>query len=86
MAKRKQEVQLQQEIETQEDWEEFLKKPGLLGMLVNFKTFKVKLIFIYNSEYPFFSGRSISRMVRAMPFYSEPFEKNQDGKFRIRSD
>ena len=36
MAKRKQEVQLQQEIETQEDWEEFLRKPGLLGTFVNF--------------------------------------------------
>lgn len=31
MARRKQEVQLQQEIETQDEWEEMLGKDGLYG-------------------------------------------------------
>lgn len=35
MARRKQEAQLQQEIETQEEWEDMLSKEGLFGKNFN---------------------------------------------------
>jgi len=34
MARKKQEIALQQEIETQEEWEELLTKEGLIGMMI----------------------------------------------------
>lgn len=39
MARKKQEIALQIEVETQEEWEEMLGKEGLFGKFINFVVF-----------------------------------------------
>lgn len=47
MARRKQEAQLQQEIETQEEWEDMLSKEGLFGKNFNNLHFPQIILFTF---------------------------------------
>lgn len=51
MARRKQEAQLQQEIETQEEWEDMLSKEGLFGKNFNKLHFPRLFYLLFNSVF-----------------------------------
>lgn len=66
MARRRQEIALQTEIESQEEWNDTVNKEGLTGEYYPIHTSKIIVSFSYIYNLLFLSRRCLSTMGRSM--------------------